>query len=69
MKYTGKLAKKELVRGFPKLRYQKNKIYDYCQMNKKTKVAHKDKIFNSTDHALNLIHMDLFDSSKTIFFE
>ena len=66
MKNIKNLSRKELVHGLPKLKFQKDKICDACQMGKQTKATHKGKNVVSTSNALELIHMDLFDSSKYI---
>ncbi|KAL3534741.1 hypothetical protein ACH5RR_003202 [Cinchona calisaya] len=58
------LAKKELVRGLPKLKFVKNKIFDACQFGKQVKVSFKQKNCVSTSKPLELLHMDLFGPTQ-----
>ena len=58
------LAKKELVRGLPNLKYSKDKICVACQYGKQTKVSFKPKNVMSTTKTLELLHLDLFGPSQ-----
>ncbi|KAL3510114.1 hypothetical protein ACH5RR_029515 [Cinchona calisaya] len=59
-----KLAKKDLVRGLPKLKFLKNKICDACQFGKQVKISFKPKNFVSTHKPLELLHLDLFGPTQ-----
>ena len=58
------LGSKELVNGLPKLKFNKDKICDACQMGKQTKSSFKLKNRVSTSKPLELIHMDLFGPTR-----
>ena len=58
------LGKRELVNGLPKLKFNKDKICDACQMGKQTKSSFKLKNNVSTSRPLELIHMDLFGPTR-----
>ena len=52
--------KNELVRGLPRISFEKDQVYETCQMGKQIKTSFKNKIFISTSRPLDLLHMDLF---------
>ena len=58
------LCKYELVIRLPKLKFTKNKPCDACQKEKQSKSSFKLKNIVSTSRPLELIHMDLFGSTK-----
>ena len=58
------LAKKELVRGLPNLKYSKDKICDACQYGKQIKISFKSKNVVSTTKPLELLHLDLFGPTQ-----
>ncbi|KAL3513312.1 hypothetical protein ACH5RR_026029 [Cinchona calisaya] len=60
------LAKKELVRGLPKLKFLKNKICDACQFGKKVKISFKPKNCVSTSKLLELLHSNLFGPTQHV---
>ncbi|GJS75399.1 retrovirus-related pol polyprotein from transposon TNT 1-94 [Tanacetum coccineum] len=53
------LAKQGLVKGLPKLKYAKDHVCSACQMGKSKKESHKPKPEPSTNHTLQMLHMDL----------
>ena len=62
------LCKNELVIGFPKLKFNKDKSYDACQKEKQSKSSFELKNVVSTSRPLELIHMDLFDPTRVASF-
>ena len=65
MNLITQLNKNELVRGLPKISFEKDKVCEACQMGKQIKTSFKNKNFISTSRPLELLHMDLFGSSRT----
>ena len=57
--------KHELVRGLSKISFEKDKIWEACQMGKQIKTSFKYFFFISTSRPLELLHMDLFGPSMT----
>ncbi|GJY56924.1 hypothetical protein Tco_0456039 [Tanacetum coccineum] len=53
------LAKQGLVRGLPKLKYQKDHLYSACSLGKRKKHTHKPKFEDSNQEKLYLLHMGL----------
>nr|GEW25965.1 retrovirus-related Pol polyprotein from transposon TNT 1-94 [Tanacetum cinerariifolium] len=53
------LARKDLVRGLPRLKFEKDHLCSVCQLGKRKKHTHKPKTENTNLEALNTIHMDL----------
>nr|GEV68234.1 ribonuclease H-like domain-containing protein [Tanacetum cinerariifolium] len=53
------LAKQDLVRGFPKLKYAKDHLCSACQMGQNKKESHKPKQEPSLNAKLHMLHMDL----------
>lgn len=53
-----KVLSKDLVIGFPKMKFEKNKLCDACQKGKQTRVSFKPKNIVSTSKPLEL-HLDL----------
>src|SRR6187397_1120154 len=66
-KTLNRLAKKELVVGLPKTSFRKDGICSACQMGKQSKISFKSKIRHSSIRPLQLLHMDLFESSVTSY--
>ena len=60
-----KLAKKNLVKGFPKVNYKRNRLCDAYQLRKQTRNTFKPKNIVSTTRLLELLHMDLFGPTRT----
>ncbi|GKA35097.1 retrovirus-related pol polyprotein from transposon TNT 1-94, partial [Tanacetum coccineum] len=57
--YITSLAKQGLVRGLPKLKYQKDHLCSACALGKSKKHSHKPKAEDSIQEKLYLLHMDL----------
>nr|GEY92038.1 retrovirus-related Pol polyprotein from transposon TNT 1-94 [Tanacetum cinerariifolium] len=53
------LAKKDLVRGLPRLKFVKDHLCSACQLGKSKKHTHKPKTENTNVKVLNTLHMDL----------
>jgi len=66
MNIISKLVKGNLVKGLPKLDFQKDKICQACQQGKQTKNSFKPKDAISTSRPLELLHMDLFGPTQTL---
>ncbi|GJR94899.1 retrovirus-related pol polyprotein from transposon TNT 1-94 [Tanacetum coccineum] len=62
MRLIQSLASKELVRNFPKLKFDQH-FCDACKIGKQAHASHKAKNVVSTTRFLELIHMDLFGPS------
>nr|GFB99145.1 retrovirus-related Pol polyprotein from transposon TNT 1-94 [Tanacetum cinerariifolium] len=55
------LARKDLVRGLPRLKFEKDHLCSACQLGKSKKQTHKPKAENTNSEVLNTLHMDLCD--------
>ncbi|GKD15156.1 retrovirus-related pol polyprotein from transposon TNT 1-94 [Tanacetum coccineum] len=53
------LARKNLVRGLPMLKYAKDHLCPSCQLGKSKKASHPLKTENTNTEVLNTLHMDL----------
>nr|GEY52677.1 retrovirus-related Pol polyprotein from transposon TNT 1-94 [Tanacetum cinerariifolium] len=53
------LARPDLVRGLPKLKFEKDHLYSACAMGKSKKKSHKPKSEDTYHEKLYLLHMDL----------
>ncbi|GJT19518.1 retrovirus-related pol polyprotein from transposon TNT 1-94 [Tanacetum coccineum] len=53
------LARQGLVRGLPKLKFEKDHMYSACAMGKSKKKPHKPKSEDTNQEKLYLLHMDL----------
>ncbi|GJU75339.1 retrovirus-related pol polyprotein from transposon TNT 1-94 [Tanacetum coccineum] len=53
------LARKDLVRGLPRLKFEKDHLCSACQLGKSKKHTHTPKTKNTTLEVLNTLHMDL----------
>nr|GEW33511.1 integrase, catalytic region, zinc finger, CCHC-type, peptidase aspartic, catalytic [Tanacetum cinerariifolium] len=53
------LARQGLVRGLPKLKFEKDHLCSACAMGKSTKKTHKPKSEDTKQEKLYLLHMDL----------
>ena len=65
MDLISKLNRKNLVKDFSKLKFEKNKIYDESQFRTQTKSFFKSKGIVSITRPLKLLHMDLFGFTRT----
>nr|GEY82800.1 retrovirus-related Pol polyprotein from transposon TNT 1-94 [Tanacetum cinerariifolium] len=54
-----RLARQGLVRGLPKLKFEKDHLCSACAMGKSTKKSHKLKFKDTNQEKLYLFHMDL----------
>ncbi|GJS05637.1 retrovirus-related pol polyprotein from transposon TNT 1-94 [Tanacetum coccineum] len=53
------LARKDLVRGLPRLKFEKDHLCSACQLGKSKKHSHTPKTKNTNLEVLNTLHMDL----------
>nr|GEY35189.1 hypothetical protein [Tanacetum cinerariifolium] len=53
------LARQGLVRGLPKLKFEKDHLYSACAMSKSMKKSHKPKSKDTNQEKPYLLHMDL----------
>ncbi|GJV89718.1 retrovirus-related pol polyprotein from transposon TNT 1-94 [Tanacetum coccineum] len=53
------LARKDLVRGLPRLKFEKDHLCSACQLGKSGKHTHTPKTKNTNLEVLNTLHMDL----------
>ncbi|GJS76198.1 retrovirus-related pol polyprotein from transposon TNT 1-94 [Tanacetum coccineum] len=53
------LARKDLVRGLPRLKFEKYHLCSACQLGKSKKFSHKPKSKNTNMEVLHTLHMDL----------
>ncbi|KAI3667356.1 hypothetical protein L6452_42411 [Arctium lappa] len=59
------LARHGIVKGLPKLRFEKNSLCPACEMGKMKRSSHKAKTEFSSSTPLELIHMDLCGPMRT----
>ncbi|GKD69283.1 retrovirus-related pol polyprotein from transposon TNT 1-94 [Tanacetum coccineum] len=53
------LARKDLVRGLPWLKFEKDHLCSACQLGKSRKATHKPKTINTITEVLHTLHIDL----------
>ncbi|GJS60674.1 retrovirus-related pol polyprotein from transposon TNT 1-94 [Tanacetum coccineum] len=53
------LARKDLVRGLPRLKFENDHLCLACQLGKSRKATHKPKTINTNMEVLHTLHMDL----------
>ncbi|GKC17177.1 retrovirus-related pol polyprotein from transposon TNT 1-94 [Tanacetum coccineum] len=53
------LTRKDLVRGLPRLKFEKDHLCSACQLGKSKKYTHKPKSKNTIMEVLHTLHMDL----------
>ncbi|GJR91959.1 retrovirus-related pol polyprotein from transposon TNT 1-94 [Tanacetum coccineum] len=53
------LARKDLVRDLPRLKFEKDHMCSACQLGKSRKATHKPKMVNTIMEVLHTLHMDL----------
>ncbi|GJY88526.1 retrovirus-related pol polyprotein from transposon TNT 1-94 [Tanacetum coccineum] len=53
------LARKDLVRGLPRLKFEKDHLCSACQLGKSRKATYKPKMINTITEVLHTLHMDL----------
>jgi len=66
MPHLNRLGSKELVIGLPKLKFERDKLCEACQMGKQTKSSFKPLNVVSTSRPLEFLHMYLFGPSRTM---
>ncbi|GKA32076.1 retrovirus-related pol polyprotein from transposon TNT 1-94 [Tanacetum coccineum] len=59
MNTINQLAKQGLVRGLPKLKFEKDHLCSACSLGKSKKQSHKPKSKDTNQEKLYLLHMDL----------
>ncbi|GKA19816.1 retrovirus-related pol polyprotein from transposon TNT 1-94, partial [Tanacetum coccineum] len=62
--YITSLVKQGLVRGLPKLKYQKDHLCSACALGKSKKHSHKSKAEDSIQEKLYLLHINLCGSMR-----
>ena len=65
MDLMSKMVKKNLVKGLPKVNYERNRLCDACQLGKQTRNTFKPKNLVPTIRPLELLHMNLFGPTRT----
>nr|GFB47337.1 hypothetical protein [Tanacetum cinerariifolium] len=58
------LTRKDLVRGLPRLKFEKDHLCSACQLGKSKKHTYKSKAENTNLEVLNTLHMDLCGSIR-----
>nr|GEU76156.1 hypothetical protein [Tanacetum cinerariifolium] len=58
------LSRKDLVRGLPRLKFEKDHICSACQQGKSKKHTHSPKTENTNLEVLNTLHMDLYEPMR-----
>ncbi|GJU08236.1 retrovirus-related pol polyprotein from transposon TNT 1-94 [Tanacetum coccineum] len=53
------LARKDLVRSLPRLKFEKDHLCSACQLGKSKKASHKPKMIKTIMEVLHTLHMDL----------
>ncbi|KAH9698132.1 hypothetical protein KPL71_023896 [Citrus sinensis] len=64
MDLISKIVKNNLVKGLPKINFQKDRTCEACQFGKQIKTSFKSKNHVSTSKPLQLLHIDLFGPSR-----
>ena len=65
MYQISKLIKKDLVRGIPKIKFDKDIVCDACQKGKQSRTSFQPKDVVSTSGPSELLHLNLFGRTKT----
>ncbi|GJW39220.1 integrase, catalytic region, zinc finger, CCHC-type containing protein [Tanacetum coccineum] len=58
------LVRKDLVRGLPRLKFEKDHLCSACELGKSQKYSHKLKSENTNINVLHTLHMDLCGSMR-----
>nr|GEY89947.1 retrovirus-related Pol polyprotein from transposon TNT 1-94 [Tanacetum cinerariifolium] len=58
------LSRKDLVRGLPRLKFEKDHLCSVCQLGKSKKHTHKPKAENTNLEVLHTLHMDLYGQMR-----
>ena len=62
--HLARINSKELVKGIPYLKFEKDRICGACQLGKQTKSSFKPIKDIMSSRPLELVHMDLLDQLK-----
>ena len=60
-----KLSKHDLVKGLPKLKYERDHICDACMKGKQISISFKPTNEVATFRPLTLLHLDIFGPMRT----
>ena len=60
-----RIARKDLVKGLPKINFSEDMFCDACCQGKQTRASFKSKDEISSSRPLQLLHMDLFGPTQT----
>ena len=64
MYLISKLVRKNLVRGLPQIKFEKDNLCDACQHGKQFRASHPSKTDVTTSKPLELLHLDLFGPTQ-----
>ena len=64
MDQISKLIHKNLVQGLPKIKFDKDKLFDAGQQGKQHRTSFNPKKVVSTSRPLELLHLDLFGPTQ-----
>ena len=64
MYLISKLVRKNLVRGLPQIKFEKDHLCDACQHGKQFRESHPSKTDVTTSKPLELLHLDLFGPTQ-----
>ena len=67
LKLISKLQKQDLIRGLPRLSYNDDLLCEECHKGKYIKTSFSSKKIVSTSRPLELLDIDLFGPTRTIF--
>ena len=65
MRLISKIFQKELDKGLPKISFDNDSTCEFCQRGKQTKSFFHSKNVVSTTRSFELLHLDLFGSTRT----
>jgi len=67
LRLISKLQRHDIVRGLPRMSYKDDLLCEACQEGKQIKTSFSIKNYISTSRPLELLHIDLFDLTRTTF--
>lgn len=65
MELVNQLSNQELIVGLPKIKFEKDKICNACQIGKQTKSSFRSKNHSSSSRPFDVFHTDLFGPTRT----
>lgn len=65
LRLISKLQKHDLIKGLPRLSYKDDLFFEVCQKGKQVSNYFSSKNIVSTSRPLKLLHLDLFDPTRT----